>query len=293
MDTDAYGGFVTVDVEAISCLFRVGIIGGTQYADIADDVLSRPPKYFRHALECLKRAVEYFRSRGVSVVAHLGDVLAAENADGGSQWTALQSFNDARGKLPTAAWHVAPGVCDASCFGPDGAGLGAIFGAPQTGRSYYSFFPTSGWRVLVLDSTDPTGGFSAASTSASVPEGAPLGGSGSLGPAQLTWLNAQLSVASAEGERVLVMLNRGVRGAHALVNADAVHERLSAYPGTVAAVLSLGAHPHERPRAHARAFVRTHASTDTLRHRQHLAVRVLTTCVRKRALRGRRRRGAL
>ena len=67
METDAYGGFIAIDVEAISCLFRVGVIGGTQYADIADDVLTMPPKYFRHSLECTKRAVEYFRSRGVSI----------------------------------------------------------------------------------------------------------------------------------------------------------------------------------------------------------------------------------
>ena len=240
MDQDAYGGFVTVDVEAISCLFRMGIIGGTEYADIADDVLSMPPKYYRHSLECLKRSVEYFRTCEVSIVAHLGDVLAAENADAGSQWTALQSFNDARSKLSSAAWHVAPGACDARCFGQDG--IGAAFGSgAQSGRSYYSFFPAARWRVLVLDANDATGGFSAASASAGVPEGALVGGSGSLGPAQLTWLNAQLSVASAEGEHVLILASRGVRGANALVNADEVEKRIAAHPGTVAAVLSLGA----------------------------------------------------
>jgi hypothetical protein len=187
MDTDAYSSFVTVDVEAISALFRLGIIGGTQYGDIADDVLSPPARYFRQSLECLKRAVEYFRSKNVTVIAHLGDALAAENADSGSQWTALQSFNNVRSKLPGAAWHVAPGSCDARCFGADGIGPALSSGRSPSERTYYSFFPAAQWRVLVLDTTDPTGGFSPASASPGVPDGVltGIGGSGSLGPAQV------------------------------------------------------------------------------------------------------------
>ena len=238
MDTDAYGAFVTVDVEAISCLFRIGVIGGTQYADLADDVLGGTPRYFRHALECLKRAIEYFRSRSVSVVVHLGDVLAAENADINTQWSALQSFNNVRGKLPGAAWHIAPGASDARCFGPDGVGPAFTDSSAQS-RAYYAFFPASRWRVLVLDANDATGGFSAAS-SAGVPDGVLVGGSGSIGPAQLTWIGAQLSVASAEGEHVLILCNRGLVGGNQLANAQTVHERIAAYPGVVAAVLSLG-----------------------------------------------------
>ena len=132
MDTDAYASFVTVDVESISCLFRLGVMGGTQYADIADDVLSQPPRYFRHALECTKRAVEYYKSRGVTVVAHLGDVLAAENSDSGTQWTALQSFNNVRHKIDGTTWHVAPGPCDTRCFGPDGVGPALSSASGQT-----------------------------------------------------------------------------------------------------------------------------------------------------------------
>ena len=192
MDTDAYASFVTVDVESISCLFRLGVMGGTQYADIADDVLSQPPRYFRHALECTKRAVEYYKSRGVTVVAHLGDVLAAENSDSGTQWTALQSFNNVRHKIDGTTWHVAPGPCDTRCFGPDGVGPALSSASGQTSnRTYYSFFPAARWRVLVLDANDATGGFSAASSSPGVPDGILIGGSGSLGPAQLTWLSAQ------------------------------------------------------------------------------------------------------
>ena len=37
---------------------------------------------------------------------------------------------------------------------------------------------------------------------------------------QLTWLGAQLSVASAEGERVLLVCNRGVRGGHVIGATD-------------------------------------------------------------------------
>ena len=112
MDTDAYGGFVALDVELTTPLFRLGLLGGTQYADIADDL--RPPaRRFRHSLESLKRAVEYFKARGVSVVAHLGDVLAPGNAQAGSASAAMQSFDAIRSRLPNVPWHVAAGACEA------------------------------------------------------------------------------------------------------------------------------------------------------------------------------------
>ena len=241
MDTDAYSGFVSVDVDQISCQFKIGILGGTHYYDASDDVLSIPPRFFRAALESTKRAVEFFRSRETTVIAHLGDVLAAENGDGGSQWTALQSFNNVRSKLPGVSWHIAPGASDARCFGPDGIGpaLSSPGRAPSD-RSYYSFFPAARWRVLVLDCCDTTSGFSSASSSSGLPDGVLVGASGGLGPAQLTWLSAQLSVASAEGERVIVLSNRGVRGGDLLTNASEVQQKLSAHPGVVAAFVSLG-----------------------------------------------------
>ena len=222
METDSMGGaFVALDMDLQAPLFRVGIIGGTEYADLPDQ--GPPPKHFRQTLLTIQRAVEFFKAGQCVAVAHLGDVLAAENAAAGTTESALESFNHARGGHGAATWHFTPGVCDVRNFGPGGHGAALSPARSASKHPYYAFFPASRWRVLVLDCMDPQSD----------------GGSG-IGSAQLTWIGAQLSVASAEGERVILVSHRGLVGGSALSNASAVQERLAAHPGVVVAVLSLG-----------------------------------------------------
>lgn len=221
MEYEAGGAFVALDMDLQAPLFRIGFLGGTEYADLPD----APPKRYRNALSMVKRAVAFFQTGQVCAVAHLGDVLAAENAASGTTQSALESFHHAMGSQGAAKWHYAGGICDARNFGAEGYGA-ALSPARSASRfAYYAFFPAARWRVLVLDCCDPAADAAAGS---------------SLGSAQLTWLGAQLSVASAEGERVIVLSHRGLLGESALPNASAVLERVTAYPGVVVAVLSLG-----------------------------------------------------
>jgi hypothetical protein len=73
---------------------------------------------FRHSLEVLKRAVQFWRAKGgVSFVSFMGNAITTENAGAGAQWTALASYDEERQQLGSASWHLTPGVHDLRCFG--------------------------------------------------------------------------------------------------------------------------------------------------------------------------------
>jgi len=228
MDTDAYGSFINVDMDAIQPLFTIGIIGGTNYMDAEDSAGYRP----RQGLEVFKRAVAFFKTRGVTQVAHLGNVIAAENAAAGTQWTALQSFEVERSKLHyTVSVHFAPGHSDLMCFSAGGvqAALKPSRGENAQGtRAYYAVFPCPNWRLVVMDAFDSPLPPSEAALEGTVGAG--------ISDAQLVWLGAQLSVADAAGEKVIIMCHLSLAG---LPNGEEVSSRLGSHPGVVAAFLSL------------------------------------------------------
>ena len=145
MESDAYSSFIAVDQELAAPVYSFGLIAGTQYAYTPE---------LRHSLEVLKRAVQYWKSRGpLSFVAHLGNALSATN-ETGQQWPALHSFDEARRNgNDCKQWHLTPGAHDLRCFGA--SQLAASVMPCRAGDGlYYAFSPAAGWRVLVLDSYD-------------------------------------------------------------------------------------------------------------------------------------------
>uniref|UniRef100_A0A7S0J0L9 Calcineurin-like phosphoesterase domain-containing protein n=1 Tax=Calcidiscus leptoporus TaxID=127549 RepID=A0A7S0J0L9_9EUKA len=191
---------------------------------------------FRHGLEVLKRAVLYWREHRLAFIAHLGNVLASENAAAEAQWSALARYHEEAGRAECKQWHTTAGAHDLNCLGA--AQLGAL--APNRAGNgegdvrHYAFSPSAGWRVVVLDAFDvsllahPPG--SAAHSAAlemlarenpNSPEAAdPLAGlggvarrfgprGGGIGPSQLEWLQQQLSAASEARERVLILCHLG------------------------------------------------------------------------------------
>lgn len=219
METDAYGAFIPMDQEAIQPLFSFGLVGGTGYADLADT----PTAHFRHGLEVLKRSVAFFKSRDTTFVAHLGDVLAAENAPAGTQFTALQSIEAERARMG-GMWHFTPGPSDLACFGPEGLTAALKPSRDAGARTYYVTFPCVGWRVLVLNAFET-------STAAS-------GIVAALGDDQLRWVQAQLSVAESANERVIVLSHTPLS---TLADGDLAVAALAARTGVVASSISLAA----------------------------------------------------
>ena len=153
MESDAFASFVAVDMELQEPLFEIGLIASTLYADVPDDPGSG--RHFRHSLEVLKRAVQSWNQCGarLAFVAHLGDALAAENAQADAQWSALHTFDEERGRCVSKAWHLVPGEADLRCFGATQLG-GALMPCRKSEEAYYAFSPAKGWRVLVLDAYD-------------------------------------------------------------------------------------------------------------------------------------------
>ena len=272
MESDAFSSFVTVDMELQKPLFEVGLIAGTQYADL-DDEAATPARRFRHSLEVLKRAVQVWNRCGESLafVAHLGDALAAENAKAEAQWAALHTFDEERSRCTCKQWHLVPGEHDLRCFGASqlGAALQPCRPLSDHGeKAYYSFLPAQGWRVLVLDAYDVSLLANAPDSDAHAaalglvqrqnpnPPDAPdtLAGlegtarrwgydGGGIGAAQLTWLGEQLSVAEAASERVLVLCHKAclpgaVRPQGLLFNHEEAQAAIGAHPGVVAAWIS-------------------------------------------------------
>ena len=118
MESDAYSSFIAVDQELAAPVYSFGLIAGTQYADTPE---------LRHSLEVLKRAVQYWKSRGpLSFVAHLGNALSATN-ETGQQWPALHSFDEARRNgNDCKQWHLTPGAHDLRCFGASQLGASVM-----------------------------------------------------------------------------------------------------------------------------------------------------------------------
>jgi hypothetical protein len=224
MEYDSFSPFVAVDVALTAPVLRVGLVGATRYADT--------PSH-RNSLALLRRAVQYFLSRDVTLVIHLGDVLSAENATAGTTQCALESIIAVRSSGTAVPWHVTFGPTDQQCFGMSSPGVlmtstPPLVPAPVTAeRAYYSIQPASstGWRLIVLDCCDPTCNCNG------------------IGSAQIQWLAAQVSVADAEGERVLIFTHRGLVGPNALTNADAIQAQLASHPGVVVAVVSVSIEP--------------------------------------------------
>ena len=236
MDSDAFASFVSVDMELQEPLFEIGLIAGTLYADVEDSPGSEAParpRHFRHSLEVLKRAVQVWNQCGerLAFVAHLGDALAAENAQAEAQWSALHTFDEERGRCVCKQWHLVPGEHDLRCFGATQLGA-ALMPCHKGEEAYYSFSPAKGWRVLVLDAYDvsllanaPESDAHAAALglvqqqNPNLPDAADalarLEGvarrwgysGGGLGAVQLAWLGGQLNAAeAASGARHLVTL---------------------------------------------------------------------------------------
>ena len=269
MESDAFASFVAVDMELQEPLFEIGLIASTLYADVPDDpgsgALARP-RHFRHSLEVLKRAVQSWNQCGarLAFVAHLGDALAAENAQADAQWSALHTFDEERGRCVSKAWHLVPGEADLRCFGATQLGA-ALMPCRKGEEAYYSFSPAKGWRVLVLDAYDVSLLANAPDSEAhaaalglvqqqnpNTPDAPdPLAGlegvarrwgysGGGVGAVQLSWLGGQLDAAEAASERVIVLCHKGclagaVQPQGLLYNYEEVQACVDAHPGVVAA----------------------------------------------------------
>lgn len=209
-------------------LFSFGVITDVQYADIPDGKsFAGVPRYYRHSLEVLKRAVRSWNAAGdLSFGVHFGDIVDGfcprEDSLGAVQ-RVLNAFKEFEGG---PMYHMLGNHC---LYNLPRAELNALLGIPPTpeGGSYYTFCPHPGFLFVVLDGYDvsmlgwppdhPHARAAERLLAARNPNEDKNNPTGLEGPArrfvkfgggvgerQLAWLDGVLRAAAERGDRVLV-----------------------------------------------------------------------------------------
>lgn len=260
-------------------LFTFGLISDIQWADCDDGhSIHGVPRYYRHALEAAHRAVAAFRSAGVDLAVHLGDIVDYRNKHNGSSERALEAVIACFDALERPVLHCignhclynAPRHVLNSKLGIDAHKEAA---AVPGKHSYFTFKPpncTPQYKIVVLDGFDVS--------ILGWPEGHPhheqareileqknpnddknsnrgLQGmekrfvkfGGGISDEQLAWLESELKAARAAGERVIVCCHQCIHPETAvatcmLYNYDVVLRVLQQYPDVVSATLAGHAH---------------------------------------------------
>lgn len=210
-------------------LFSFGVITDIQYADIADGKsFQGVPRYYRHSLECVHRAVESWNSNNhhLAFAIHFGDIVDGfcpkqdSRAAFDKVLRALSEFQNG------SVYHMIGNHCLYNLPRED---LNKILSIPTSANShsYYSFSPHPKFRFLVLDGYDvsalgwpedhPHTKLAAeilTTRNPNVEKNSPEGlegvdrrfvkFNGGVGEDQLQWLEQSLREAESEGQKVVI-----------------------------------------------------------------------------------------
>lgn len=213
--------------KSVCPLFSFGVITDVQYADIPDGAsFLGSPRFYRHALEVLNRAVANWNGLGrVKFVMHFGDLvdgLSKEDSHVAFE-KVLAGFNAFHGG---SVYHMIGNHC---LYNLPRVELNKLFKIPPSSdeRSYYEFSPYPGFRFVVLDGYDisvlgwpeehPNAQMAIRLLDRINPnedKNSPIGlkgdmarfvmFNGGLGNDQLSWLDNVLRTASGSNEKIIV-----------------------------------------------------------------------------------------
>ena len=145
---------ILMSPEMVKPKFSFGIITDVQYADIPDGhSFGGVPRYYRHSLEALGRAIGRWDSQGgLAFVVHLGDIIDG-NCPRKESYNAICRVIETFKRLQdVGTYHVLGNHCLYNLPRDD---LHRLLEIPsENGTSYYTFVPTTGFRVVVLDGYD-------------------------------------------------------------------------------------------------------------------------------------------
>lgn len=207
--------------------FSFGVVTDVQYADIPDGCsFQGVPRYYRHSLEALQRAVRSWGARGgLSFVIHLGDIVDGYCPKEDSQNAVSKVLDVFRYLQDLAVYHILGNHC---LYNLPRIDLNRLLGIPsKDGTSYYDFSPATGFRVIVLDGYDisvigwPAGHPHQIEASLLLKEKNPNANmnspeglvgeeerfvmyNGGVGREQLTWLGEILEEATTSREKVII-----------------------------------------------------------------------------------------
>ena len=276
----ARGGAQPSGLAGEGPLCSIGIMSDIQYADVDDGAsFGGTPRYYRHALEAVKTALESWAARPeVCLAVHLGDILDGKQPRKTAPG-ALQRLQDCFARFNGRVLHVIGNHCLYSLERSEilqTLGMADLAPADEEGCLYYSMSPAPGVRLVVLDGYDisyawPAGSargdaaramLSAARAHLAHKDGvdnvnspALLDGydkrwvafNGAVGRRQLAWLEDVLAAARGGGERVIVVSHNPLVAEAAapqcvLWNAEDVLAVIARFRDTVGVCLSGHAH---------------------------------------------------
>ncbi|GBG88602.1 hypothetical protein CBR_g48132 [Chara braunii] len=136
-------------------IFSFGVVTDVQYADIEDGrSFSGVPRYYRHSLTALGRAIQNWNELGyLSFAVHFGDIVdgfCPRKESSAAVDKVVRTFNRFRSG---PVYHMIGNHC---LYNLPRASLNEILQIPTAPdcRSYYSFTPCKGFRFVVLDGYD-------------------------------------------------------------------------------------------------------------------------------------------
>ncbi|KAG0603215.1 hypothetical protein M758_10G075900 [Ceratodon purpureus] len=137
-------------------LFSFGVITDIQYADIDDGrSFLGVPRYYRHALVGLRRAVEAWNQKGdLAFAIHFGDIVDGWCPKDQSRAAFERVIGELENFKGGRVYHMVGNHC---LYNLPRQELNEIFGIPTTKegqQSYYSFSPNPGFLFVVLDGYD-------------------------------------------------------------------------------------------------------------------------------------------
>ncbi|CAM6086523.1 unnamed protein product [Calypogeia fissa] len=141
-------------IDSVAPLFSFGVITDVQYADIPDGAsFLGTPRFYRHALEVLNRAVANWNQLGRVIFAiHFGDLVDGLSKDESHVAfdKVLAGFNAFHGG---SVYHMIGNHC---LYNLPRVELNQLLKIPPSPdeRSYYEFSPYPGFRFVVLDGYD-------------------------------------------------------------------------------------------------------------------------------------------
>lgn len=133
-------------------LFSFGVISDVQYANIPDGQSFRGvPRYYRHSILVLQRAVEKWNSHGkIRFSVNFGDIVDGFCPKAESLIAVqkiLGEFSNFRGPV----YHMIGNHC---LYNLPRSELSSLLKFPSDGSAYYEFSPVPEYRFVVLDTYD-------------------------------------------------------------------------------------------------------------------------------------------
>lgn len=135
-------------------ILTLGLVSDIQYADIDNRLSSSgSERFYRSVLNQLDEAATHWNGEKVDFVVHCGDVIDAVNHENATEEVAIGSVLKKLDKINAPVHHILGNHC-LVCLKREQLRDFLQMKTPCSQQGYYSISHCTGWRFLMLDSSD-------------------------------------------------------------------------------------------------------------------------------------------